>query len=150
MGQPKVSSKQNEPGSGESMPSTLLFLCPHNAAKSVIAAACFNQQAAASGLAWTAISAGTEPAAHVSSVVVQLLLSYGLDASGHQPRPVTYDDLATADRVISLGCAPASLPARVGIEHWNDVPLPSQNVHDAYAVIQTHVHQLVTNLKARR
>lgn len=150
MGQMQVSSPQDEPGKGENMPSTILFLCPHNAAKSVIAAACFNQQAAQSGLAWTAVSAGTEPAAQVSLAVVQLLLGDGIDVSGHRPRSVTHDDLETANRVISLGCAPESLPARVDIEHWNDVPLPSQNVHTAYTVIQTHVHQLITNLKVRR
>ncbi len=43
------------------MPRTVLFLCPHNAAKSVIAAALFAREAARRGLAIHADSAGTEP-----------------------------------------------------------------------------------------
>ena len=129
------------------MRSVILFLCPHNAAKSIMAAAYFNQQAAASGLTWTAVSAGTEPSDHISPAVVHLLRSQGMDVSQQQPRRVTSNDLETATRVISLGCATESLPVTVGIEHWHDLPLPSQDLHRAYDVIHQHVTQLLVQLK---
>jgi protein-tyrosine-phosphatase len=42
------------------MSDRILFLCPHNAAKGVIAAAYFNRFAQQIGLLWVADSAGTE------------------------------------------------------------------------------------------
>ena len=62
---------------------TVLFLCPHNAAKSVIAAAYWNRVAAARGLDIAADSAGTEPSPAVSPAVVEALAAEGLDVAGH-------------------------------------------------------------------
>lgn len=133
------------------MQSTVLFLCPHSAAKSVMAAAYFNQRATQAGLAWTALFAGTEPAEKLSPAVVQLLHNAGMDVSQQQPCLVTHDDLATADRVVSLGCAVEELaltPAR--FEEWNDVPMPSQDLHGAQEAIRNQVEQLLTELQATR
>jgi len=55
------------------MSANILFLCPHNAAKSVIAAAYFNRLAQQIGLQWLADSAGTEPSEAVSPNVVTML-----------------------------------------------------------------------------
>src|SRR5215467_4493399 len=88
---------------------TILFLCPHHAAKSVIAAAYFDQLAVQNGLAVRASSAGTEPDAAVAPSVVNLLQQEGIDVSGHRPRRVTPGDFAQAARIISMGCTPDEL-----------------------------------------
>jgi arsenate reductase len=67
------------------MKPTILFLCPHNAAKSVIAAAYFNQLAPESDLSFVGDSAGTEPSEGVSPVVVAMLGTEGFNVFDHQP-----------------------------------------------------------------
>src|ERR671910_3521153 len=88
---------------------TILFLCPHNAAKSVIAAAYFDRLARERGLGYRAASAGTSPDAAPSPAVVAMLRDEGIDVAGHRPRRLTAEDLISAHRVISLGCDPGDL-----------------------------------------
>lgn len=128
---------------------TVLFLCPHNAAKSVIAAALFNRLAAQSRLPYWAESAGTEPDPAVSPKAAALLAAEGIDVSGHIPRQVTADDLGRAACIISLGCTPEALgvPAET-LDTWNQVPMISQEPERAYAAIQALVRQLVDELRA--
>ena len=93
---------------------TILFLCPHNAAKSVLAAAYFDQLARDRGLDYRAASAGTSPDAAPSPAVVALLRDEGIDVAGHRPRRLTTEDLTSAQRVISLGCDLADLDGGSG------------------------------------
>lgn len=128
-------------------PKTVLFLCRHNAAKSVLAAAYFDRLAAARGLPFRADSAGTHPERRPSPVVVEALWAEGIDVSGHQPRRVTAADLARADRVVSLGCDPADLPpTEAPIERWDDVPLVSHGLEASRAAIRRHVEGLLAEL----
>src|SRR5215212_1900165 len=90
---------------GESMGSTgvVLFLCPHNAAKSLLAAAYFDRLARRRGLPYRADTAGTEPEAVPAPVVVEALRAEGVDVSGHLPRLVQQQDLDSAQHVVSMG-----------------------------------------------
>lgn len=129
------------------MTETILFLCPHHAAKSVIAAVYFDRMAAEQGLDFRAASAGTEPDTHVSPAVAAFLLAQGVDVSTHQPRHVTADDLSHATRVISMGCRVDDLPLKnVQLELWDDVPPVSQNLPAAVDAIQKHLDQLFAEL----
>ncbi len=130
------------------MTSTILFLCPHHAAKSVMAAAYFNRVAEQSHLDLRATSAGTDPDEVVSPAVVNLLREEGFDVSRQQPRRVTAAELADAHRIISMGCALSDLevaPERV--EQWDDIPLVSQNILVARDVIRAYVERLVVQLQ---
>src|SRR4051812_19865567 len=99
---------------------TVLFLCPHNAAKSVIAAAHCERLAAARGLTLRATSAGTDPDPGVSPGVAGALLAEGIDVRAHRPQRVTAEALARASRVVSLGCDLGDLaPPGLVIEHWD-------------------------------
>lgn len=127
------------------MQPTILFLCPHGAAKSVMAAAYCQRLAAEHSLDWQATSAGTEPSSQVAPAVVELLRGEGYDVAGHKPRHVTPDELTAAFRVISLGCDVSHLaPPEIQIEYWDDIPLPSQDLMGARERIYIHVRQLVT------
>ena len=126
---------------------TILFLCPHNAAKSVLAAAYCQQLARQRGLDVQITSAGTEPDAAVSPSIVALLLAEGLDIAHHTPRRVTQEEFRTVSRVISLGCDVRHLaPPDTRVEHWDDVPAPSQQLARAREVIAAHVEQLIEEL----
>jgi protein-tyrosine-phosphatase len=127
---------------------TILFLCPHSAAKSILAVAYCQYLAAQCGLEVHVTSAGTEPDATASPAVVALLRAEGLDVAHHRPRHVTREELGAAPRVISLGCDISHLaPLGWLVEHWDDVPSPSQHLALARDVIYTHVERLVLELK---
>jgi arsenate reductase len=80
----------------------VLFVCVHNAGRSVMAEALFNR--AAEGRAET-VSAGTIPGGAPRREVVEAMREIGLDVSGHRARLVTDELVASADRVITMGCA---------------------------------------------
>jgi arsenate reductase (thioredoxin) len=123
---------------------TVLFLCPHNAAKSVIAAAYLERLAAERGLTLRATSAGTDPDPGVSPGVAAALLAEGMDVRAHRPRRVTAEALTNASRVVSLGCDLGDLaPPGLVIERWDDVPSPSADLTGARAVIAARVRWLV-------
>jgi protein-tyrosine-phosphatase len=125
----------------------VLFLCPHGAAKSVLASAYFRQLARARGLNVVVTSAGTEPDAAVAPVVATHLTRQGLAAPTTAPRKVTAEDLAKADLVISLGCDLTGLPMPKGtLQTWDDIPSPSANFAAADDAIRTRVVALVDEL----
>ena len=127
----------------------VLFLCPHNAAKSVLAVAEFNRLAQQRGLSLRADSAGTEPDAAPSPAVVAALLTDGIDFTDHRPRRVTTEDLAAADRIITLGCdIEALVPPGASIVSWDDVPPVSRDLEGARTAIREHVERLVAELVA--
>lgn len=130
------------------MSHTFLFLCPHGAAKSVIAAAYCQQLADQYGLDLVASSAGTEPSPHVAPAVVELLQVEGINVANQIPQHVTSELLITASHIISLGCDLDSLlPPGVSAERWDDVPLPSQDLAMARDSIYAHVEQLINDLR---
>src|SRR5215217_5987321 len=130
------------------MTDLIVFLCPHGAAKSIIAAAYCQQLADRQNVPLRATAAGTEPNAEVSPAVVELLCMEGIDVADQRPRRVTHEELATARRIISLGCDLGDL-ARPGmvIEHWDDVPPPSQDLLVARDHIPAHVEQLLATFR---
>lgn len=129
---------------------TVLFLCPHNAAKSVIAAAYFDGMARERGLPFIADSAGTQPSDNVSPVVTAMMHDEGIDVSGYKPRYVTADELQSATRIISIGCTAEELNSAERVEYWDDVPMVSQNPEGAREAIRSHVQQLIAELGENR
>jgi arsenate reductase (thioredoxin) len=127
----------------------VLFLCPHNAAKSVLAVAEFNRLAQQRGIPLRADSAGTEPEAAPSPAVIAALRAEGIDVTRHRPRRVTPEDLAAADRIITLGCDIGDLaPPGAAIVSWDDVPPVSRDLEGARTAIRQHVERLVVELAA--
>lgn len=126
---------------------TVLFMCPHGAAKSVLASAYFQRAAKERGLNVHVMSAGTDPDAQVSPAVETHLKKNGYEVPVVKPRRATADDLALADVVISIGCDVKELPAHRGtLQQWDDVPAPSEDFAAADAKIKQRVTQLVEEL----
>ena len=84
---------------------TILFACVHNAGRSQMAAALFNQ--AADPSVARALSAGTEPGAHVHPEVVAAMRELGVDLSGVAPRKLTEALAREAQVLITMGCGDA-------------------------------------------
>ena len=84
---------------------TVLFACVHNAGRSQMAAALFNQLADPAKA--RAISAGTEPGAHVHPEVVEAMDELGVDLRGAAPRKLTDALAAEASVLVTMGCGEA-------------------------------------------
>lgn len=123
---------------------SILFVCQHGVAKSVIARAYFQHAADQRGLKVTSAVAGTEPETTVWPEVVDLLRQDGIELAQHHPRRVTQGDLDGADRVIALGCELTGFDLQhARVERWDDIPLASQDLPGAQAAIRKHVARLV-------
>jgi arsenate reductase (thioredoxin) len=129
---------------------SVLFVCLHGAAKSVLAAADFRRLAAQRGLAITADSAGTEPDPEIAAGVAAALRAEGIDLGQSRPRRVTAADTARAERVVTFGCALGeATPAAVPVERWDDVPAVSENLPLARAAIRRHLDRLLEECAGR-
>ena len=128
---------------------TVLFVCQHGAAKSVIAAAYFNRLARECGIEARATSAGPEPDAAIPPRVRDGLAADGLDPGVPVPRALVRDDAASAWRVVTLGCELGTLsPPGVAVERWDDVPAVSAGFARARDVIVARVRTLLATLPA--
>lgn len=99
---------------------TVLFACVHNAGRSQMAAAWFN--ALADPARARALSAGTQPAAHVHPEVVIAMREVGVDLSGVSPRRLSDDLARQAEHLITMGCGD-QCPVVPGATR-DDWPLP--------------------------
>ena len=128
-------------------PPTVLFMCPHGAAKSVLASAYFLRAAKERGLNVRVMSAGTDPDAQVSAVVASHLTKNGYDVPIVKPRQVTAEDMEAAEVVISIGCDLKGLPApRGALVKWDDVPSTTDEFARADERIRERVAQLIEEL----
>ena len=82
--------------------STVIFACVHNAGRSQIAAAFFNELADPQKA--VALSAGTQPADRPHPEVVQVLEEVGIDISAAVPRMLDEEMAGSAQWLITMGC----------------------------------------------
>jgi arsenate reductase len=99
---------------------TVLFACVHNAGRSQIAAALFNQYADPNKA--RAISAGTQPTTRVHPEVVNAIRTRGIDLSSQTPRKLTPELASTASWLITMGCGD-DCPVVPGAKR-DDWPIP--------------------------
>lgn len=94
----------------------VLFVCPHNANRSQIAAG-YAQHLA--GERVEVVSAGPSPSETMNPVAVEAMAEEGIDISKVVPALLTDDMVRDADVVITLGCADA-VPSTDGtrFEDW--------------------------------
>lgn len=79
----------------------VLFLCIHNAGRSLAAKVLLDHYAAGRV---DVRSAGSEPGDRLNPAVVQVLRERGLDPTQEFPKPLTDADAKDADVVVTVGC----------------------------------------------
>ncbi|KRT71626.1 MAG: protein tyrosine phosphatase [Candidatus Rokubacteria bacterium CSP1-6] len=127
-------------------PRTVVFVCLHGSAKSLIAAEYFGRLAAERGLDVHATSAGTEPDPDIPPHVTEELLRDGIDVRGRRPRLVTREELANASHVVSFGCDLSRLaPPGLAVERWDDVPAVSADFAAARDAIVARLRRLLAD-----
>lgn len=80
----------------------VIFACVHNAGRSQMAAAFFNQLADREKA--EAVSAGTEPGLRVHPEVLAAMQEIGIDLSNAKPQKLTEELARDAQLLITMGC----------------------------------------------
>jgi arsenate reductase len=80
----------------------VIFACVHNAGRSQMAAALFNQLADRTKA--EAVSAGTEPGLRVHPEVLAVMQEVGIDLTGARPQKLTEELASDTDLLITMGC----------------------------------------------
>ena len=96
----------------------VLFVCTHNAGRSIIAAALLN---AHQPTGVRADSAGTDPSGALNPTVVAALAERGISLTGISPKPITTELLATADLIVTMNrhpTGPSLSRGAVRQQHW--------------------------------
>lgn len=127
---------------------TIIFVCEHGAAKSIVAAAYFNQLASPSGLKWKAIARGTNPDNELSELAVRGLATDGLTPSESRPQELSLEDVHSARRIVSFCELPLEYGKVTVVEQWNDVPPVSQDYDKARDVILEHLPDLLNRIRS--
>jgi len=123
---------------------TVIFACVHNAGRSQMAAAFFNQLVDPKKA--RAISAGTNPLDHVHPEVVEVMKDLRIDLSSAVPQKLTQEVAATADLLVTMGCGEACpyIPGLMVID-W-PLPDPKGKDLDSVRMIRDEVNKRVVEL----
>ncbi len=125
----------------------VLFVCLHNAGRSQISQALFEQ--AADGR-HEARSAGTTPAERVHPVVLEAMREVGVDLSDRTPQLLTRELAQWADVVVTMGCGD-QCPVIPGTRYLDwELPDPAgrplDEVRGTRDQIDRRVHELLAEL----
>ena len=80
---------------------TVLFVCVENAGRSQMAEGFFRKYAPKG---YTAISAGTRPAAEINPLAVQAMKEAGIDISRQKSKVITDDMIRQSAKAVNMGC----------------------------------------------
>lgn len=127
------------------MTTSVLFLCPHAAGKSLIAATYFQAAAVRSGLDVLIDVAGPEPDDENIPAVVAALEAQGYEI-GWTPRLVSPRDAERADIIVSVGCDRSGIPTARPVTEW-EVPLLSEDLRGSMRAIHERAEELAESLR---
>jgi arsenate reductase len=124
---------------------TALFVCLHNAGRSQMSAALFEQ--AADGR-HRALSAGSvaDPDGHVHPEVVEVMREVGIDLADVRPMRLTRELAEQADVVVTMGCGDACpyIPAKRYVD-W-DLPDPKGRPIEEVRATRDEIRRRVAEL----
>lgn len=129
---------------------TVVFVCEHGAAKSLIASAYFNKLAAERGLSVRATFRAVTPQEDLSVRTVAGLKADGLPIPDQKPSAVSSVDVEHATHIFAIGCQLANAVSQSGkAARWDDVP-DDQGYSAMRDAIVTHVKALLDQIQSRK
>ena len=129
---------------------SVIFVCEHGAAKSVIATAYFNRMAAERGLPYRATFRGTTPQDNLSVRAVEGLKADGFAIPSGKPTAISEADVTAATHIFAIGCTLPMAAVKSGkANDWADVP-DDQGYAPMRDAIVRHVTALLDDLQTRR
>jgi protein-tyrosine-phosphatase len=128
---------------------TVLFLCVHNAGRSLAARVLLDHYA---GGRVDVFSAGSDPVDQLNPAVVAVLSERGLDPSREFPKPLTDETARAADVIVTMGCGD-TCPVYPGKRYldWDledPAGKPVEAVRPIIDEIDRRVHLLLAELTA--
>jgi len=140
----------NEAGVANARP-VVLFLCTHNAGRSVAARVLLDHYAHGRV---EVLSAGSEPGERINPAVVAILTERGLDTTREFPKPITDGIARAADVVVTMGCGDACpvYPGKRYLDWELEDPagLPVDQVRPIVDEIDGRVRKLLAELVPNR
>jgi arsenate reductase (thioredoxin) len=126
--------------------STIVFVCEHGAAKSILAAAYFNQLAGENKLSFRAIARGTHPDAELSLKTIAGLQEDGLIPTESIPTQLTLEDVESAKQIVSFCELPEAYRQKAVVEQWHEIPAVSEDYEKARDAIIAQLQKLIDDL----
>jgi arsenate reductase (thioredoxin) len=125
--------------------STVLFVCLHNAGRSQMSQALFEQAAAGRH---RALSAGSvaDPDGRLHPRVVDVMREVGIDLAGRRPQRLTTELAEEADVVVTMGCGDSCpfIPGKRYVD-W-ELPDPKGRPLDEVRATRDEIHRRVRGL----
>ena len=130
---------------------SIVFVCPHGSAKSVVAARFFNRMTGEQS-GYHAVARGIEPGPTIPAAVREPLRNDGFEVGvDEKPTPIDLDEIRSAAAVVCIGCQlpqPYAAVARQALD-WPDVPDVGDGYDAARDRIVAHLRELDTQLSLR-
>lgn len=122
---------------------TVLFVCVHNAARSQMAEAFFNEMTEGRH---RGISAGSQPAGEVNPTAIEAMAELGIDIGVARPKRLTSEMIEEADIVVTMGCGEGVCPVvPKEVMDW-ELEDPSGKTLDEVREIRDQIRERVRKL----
>lgn len=129
---------------------TVVFVCEHGAAKSLIASLYFNQLAAERGLPVRAAFRAVTPQDDLSVRAVAGLKADGFTIPEQKPTVIASSDIDRATHIFAIGCQLPAAAAKSGkAAGWDDVPDDKGYPAMRDAIVK-HVNALLDQIQSRK
>jgi protein-tyrosine-phosphatase len=133
------------------IPTSIVFVCLHGAAKSVIAATHCQRMAEEYGRTVRVTACGVEPDATIPAPVIAGLRGDGFDMSPGPPAPLNAASLDGAELIVSIGCDISNVAdvaaSGAAVVRWDGVPQVSDGYDAARDIIVAHLERLLNDLR---
>jgi protein-tyrosine-phosphatase len=131
------------------MERTIIFVCEHGAAKSVVAAAHFNKLAKERFPGVHALARGTNPDEEHTPSAVEGLAKDGLMPEEQKPALLTKHDVSRAMAIISFCDLPDEYQDLPPIESWMDIPPVSADYEAARDAMLARIRNYLDGLNMK-
>ena len=124
----------------------VVFVCEHGSAKSIVAAAHFNQLARERNVEFRAIARGTHPDPAIAPKAAAGLEADGLVVGDQKPQKLSTADAEQAVRLLAFCPLPDDFRSMIPVERWEDVPPVGDDYDKARESILGHLRTLLDEL----
>lgn len=131
-----------------SAPQSVLFICEHGYAKSLVAALHFERMASVRRLDVRAFSRGVDPGAAVPALIRDGLAADGFGVAGLRPTRATRAEVEGADYIVLFGVAPDLGAHSARVLHWDDISPLTVDYARAREEIVAHCVSLLERLQS--
>lgn len=128
---------------------TIVFVCEHGSAKSVIAATYFNKLAKEKNIPWQAVARGTDPDLEISPKTKILLASEGLLDSTFIPQRISQSDVDLSKRVILFYPLPETIQSGDKSVNWLEIQAVNEDFQRLKDDIVSKLTPLIDSLARR-